>query len=135
MTYEECVSQIHEGSVIDFKEYSLGRREKHNLSLEISGGVVQRVFQPNEQLSIETLQQYYGEELEETDYLQLSQMNCLRIVVILGYEQDGTQDIKILQVVKDFMETGLQQVEVVNEVSLDTVMYEPNYIEAQKGWV
>ena len=134
MTYEECLSQITEGSVINFREYSLDRKEKRHLSLELESGMVQRVFLPNEQLSIETLQQYYGEELEDTVYLQLSQMNCLRVVVILGVEPDGTQDIKILQIVKDFVDTGLQQLEVINQVSPDTAFYEPNYVEAQKGW-
>lgn len=133
MTYEKCVSEIHEGSVINFKEYSLDRKEKRHLSLEIDSGMVQRVFQPNEQLSVDTLQQYYGEELEDTVYLQLSQMNCLRVVVILGVETDGTQDIKILQIVKDFVSTGLQQVEVINQMSPEA-FYEPNYVEAQKGW-
>lgn len=132
MTFEECIQSIHEGSVIDFQEYSMDRYEKKHLSLSISGGIVQRVFQANEELSRDVLEQYYGTELEDQDYLQLSQMNCPRIVVSLGLNTENEMDIKILIVTKDFYDTELQKITVTNEID-PMNLTEPNYVLAQQG--
>lgn len=135
MTFEECIQSIHEGSVIDFQEYYMDRHEKKHLSLEILGAMVQRVFAADEELSRETLEQYYGTELSDQDYLQLSRMNCPRIVVALGVKEDNTMDIKILTVIKDFYKTELQKITVTNEVDPMNLMAEPNYLlSQQRGW-
>lgn len=135
MTFDECVQSIHEGSVVDFKEYTLDRHERKRLSLGISGALVQRVFQANETLSREILEEYYGTELEDIDYLQLSTMNCPRFVLSLGINREGSVDIKIIILNKDFYTTGLQELTVTNEVDPQNLSQdEPNYLASQRGW-
>ena len=131
MNFEECIQSLHEGSVITFKEYTLNRHEKKQLTLEIDDGVVQTVFPANERLSRETLEQYYGTELDDVDYLQLSLMNCPRVVVGLGLNQNNELNIKILVLNKDFYNTGLQEITITNELSST---HEPNYLQSQGLW-
>lgn len=134
MTFDECVQSIRKGSVISFKEYTLDRHERKRLSLNIDGAVVQEVFPANETLSRETLEQYYGTELSEQDYLQLSCMNSPRLVLSLGISEDNVMDIKIIILNCDFYNMGHQEVVVTNELSPENISYEPNYLMAQKGW-
>lgn len=128
MKFDECIQSIHKGSVITFKEYTLNRHERKKLTLEIENGVVQEVFPANEKLSREVLEKYYGDGLDEIDYLQLSQMNCPRLVVGLGINQNNEMDIKVLILNKDFYNMGLQELEVTNEVHVSDG---PNYFQFQ----
>ena len=132
MTFKECIDSIHKGSVISFREYVLDRHERRKLTLSITDGIVQEVFAANQKLDRDTLEQYYGTELDEIDYLQLSQMNCPRVVVGLGLNSQGELDIKIIVLNEDFFNTQLQELEITNEVN--TSAYEPNYLMAQNGW-
>lgn len=136
MTFDECVQSIRKGSVISFKEYTLDRHERKRLSLNIDGAIVQEVFPANETLSREVLEQYYGTELEEQDYLQLSCMNCPRFVVSLGISEENVMDIKILILNRDFFNMGHQEVTVTNELSPENMAFEPNYVAmTQGGWI
>ena len=136
MTFDECVQSIRKGSVISFKEYTLDRHERKRLSLNIDGAIVQEVFPANETLSREVLEQYYGTELEEQDYLQLSCMNCPRFVVSLGISEENVMNIKILILNRDFFNMGHQEVTVTNELSPENMAYEPNYVAmTQGGWM
>lgn len=135
MTFDECVQSIRKGSVISFKEYTLDRHERKRLSLNIDGAVVQEIFPANETLSRETLEQYYGTELSEQDYLQLSCMNSPRFVVSLGISENNVMDIKIIILNCDFYNMGHQEITVTNELAPENIAYEPNYVMAQKGWL
>lgn len=136
MTFDECVQSIHKGSVISFKEYTLDRHERKRLSLNIDEATVQEVFPANETLSREVLEQYYGTELEEQDYLQLSCMNCPRFVVSLGVSEENIMDIKILILNRDFYNMGHQEIVVTNELLPENIAYEPNYLAmVQGGWM
>ena len=128
MRFDECIQSVHKGSVISFKEYTLNRHERKVLTLEINDGVVQEVFPANMKLNRETLEKYYGDGLDEIDYLQLSQVNCPRIVVGLGLNQNNEMDVKILILNKDFYNMGLQELEVTNEVNISN---EPNFFQFQ----
>lgn len=128
MRFDECIQSVHKGSVINFKEYTLNRHERKVLTLEINDGVVQEVFPANTKLNRETLEKYYGDGLGEIDYLQLSQVNCPRIVVGLGINQNNEMDVKILILNKDFYNMGLQELEVTNEVNISN---EPNFFQFQ----
>lgn len=128
MRFDECIQSVHKGSVINFKEYTLNRHERKVLTLEINDGVVQEVFPANMKLNRETLEKYYGDRLDEIDYLQLSQVNCPRIVVGLGLNQNNEMDVKILILNKDFYNMGLQELEVTNEVNISN---EPNFFQFQ----
>lgn len=132
VTFEECISFIHKGSVIKFREYVFDRHEKKRLTLSIDNGVVQEVFPANVRLSRETLEMYYGTELSELDYLQLSLMNCPRIVVGLGFSKEENKlNIKIIVLNKDFYQTGLQTLEITNELNVSD---EPIYLQSQMLW-
>lgn len=133
MTFDECVQSIRKGSVISFKEYTLDRHERKRLSLNIDGAIVQEVFPANETLSREVLEQYYGTELEEQDYLQLSCMNCPRFVVSLGISEENVMDIKILILNRDFYNMGHQEITVTNELSPENIAFEPSYVAMAKG--
>lgn len=134
MNFEETINQIQQGSVVDFKEYTLDRHEVRKLTLQVTGAVVQTVFQANEKLSRDTLERYYGTELDEIDYLQLSQMNCPRVVVSLGISNSNVMNIKILILNKDYFKTNLQEITVTNEYNINQ-NYNNSYSERMaKPW-
>lgn len=134
MTFDECIQSIHKGSVISFKEYTLDRHERKHLALNIEGAVVQEVFPANEALPREVLEQFYGTELAEQDYLQLSCMNCPRFVVSLGISEENVMDIKILVLNRDFYNMGHQEIAITNEIAPENIATEPNYVAmVQKG--
>lgn len=131
LNFDEITQIIHKGSVVTFREYSLDRHERKHLSVSIEDGVVQAVIPAKEKLSRDALEQYYGTELDEVDYLQLSEMNCPRIVVSLGFNQNNQLDIKVIILNKDFYNVGMQELLVTNEFN---PCEEPSYLQAQKGW-
>lgn len=132
MSFKQLIQSINEGDVITFREYYLDRHDQMKLSYSIDNGVVQAVFQANQKLSIETLVQYYGEGLEETDYLQLSCVSFPRVVIGIGINQQGETDVKIVQLNEDFYNMGLQQVELTKGLSGN--LTEPNYLLFHKDW-
>ena len=134
MTFEECIQSLHEGSVISFKEYTYDRHERKKLALSIEDGVVQGVFPANETLSRDVLEQYYGNELEDVDYLQLATMSCPRVVVGLGINENNEMNVKILVLNKDFYNMGLQELTITNELEPQNLV-EPSYLIMQGGWM
>ena len=127
-SYESLLEEIHAGVVILYKEYTLTRRESTRLVMSIDGAVVQDVIPPNEPIPKDLLEKYYGAELDDVTYLQLSTENALRIVVVVGSDEESNPVYRVLTIAKDFYQSGLQQIEVMSEVS----MVEPNYA-AQMG--
>lgn len=123
MDFDTIVSQISRGSVIKFQEYRLSRREIKQLVMEIDGAVVQEVIQPNQQLSRDVLELYYGEGLDDVTYLQLSSVNCWRIAVIMGTDEESRPIYKVLMLSRGFYEAGLQTLELLGNRPLE----EPNY--------
>lgn len=134
MTFKECVESIHEGSVISFNEYTYDRHERKKLSLSIKDAVVAAVFPANKTLPRETLIQYYGEELEDLEYLQLATMNCPRVVVNLGLNENQEMNVKVLVLNQDFYDIGLQEITITNEIDPSNLT-EPNYLMMQGGWM
>ena len=134
MTFEECVDSIHEGSVISFKEYTYDRHERKKLTLSIEDVMVVAVLPANKTLSREVLVQYYGDDLDDLTYMQLATMNCPRVVVNLGINQNNEMNIKVLVLNQDFYNMGLQEVKITNEVDPNNLV-EPNYVLAQGGWM
>lgn len=132
MTYDEVISDIREGSIITYKEYTLDRHERKRETLEIEGAVVQRVFNSNEKLDRATLEKYYGYGLSDIEYLQLSQMNCPRIVLGLGLNTKGELEVKIILLNRDYYNLGLQVLEVTNALESGITETEPNYFEFQR---
>lgn len=130
MTLSSIMNNIKVGSVIDFTEYTLDRHGRKKPSIKIEGATVQDIIPANTALSRETLETYYGSELETNDYLQLSCMNCPRIVLGLGLNDKQELEVKIITLIADFISMGLQTVSVINEASIDI---QTNYVSFMKN--
>lgn len=108
MTFNELFNKISLGDVLTYDEYYFDRYARKKQSCHIENAIVLNLIQPNEKLNRELLEQYYGEGLDDQDYLQLSQINALRIVLNLGLNEDNSVNIKIIQLNRDFYNMGLQ---------------------------
>lgn len=125
MTYDDLL-KVKIGSIVSYKEYVLDRHEKRHLQLEINNAVVHSIIPPNSPLNLETLEEYYGKDLEIQEYVQLSAINCLRIVLNIGVDADTQLPLyKPLLINQDFYQVGLQQIEVINS---SPAPIEPNYM-------
>lgn len=96
-SYFLLMQKLHPGAVLTFREYTLDRRENRRLACEIKDVVIHMVIQPNQQLSRDDLILYYGGGLSDTDYLQLSSVNCLRVVVITGVNEESNPQYKVIK--------------------------------------
>lgn len=110
-------------SMITFTEFTLDRHEKKRMTLQIKDAIVHEIIQSNQKLSREELELYYGEGLEDIDYLQLSSMNCLRIVLRVGINELEQPVFKVISISRDFYDEGLQELEIMGA----EIKTEPNY--------
>lgn len=110
-------------SMITFTEFTLDRHEKKRMTLQIKDAIVHEIIPSNQKLSREELELYYGEGLEDIDYLQLSSMNCLRIVLRIGINELEQPVFKVISISKDFYDDGLQELEIMGA----GIKTEPNY--------
>lgn len=110
-------------SMITFTEFTLDRHEKKRMTLQIKDAIVHELIPSNQKLSREELELYYGEGLEDIDYLQLSSMNCLRIVLRIGINELEQPVFKVISISKDFYDDGLQELEIMGA----EIKTEPNY--------
>ena len=110
-------------SMITFTEFTLDRHEKKRMTLQIKDAIVHELISSNQKLSREELELYYGEGLEDIDYLQLSSMNCLRIVLRIGINELEQPVFKVISISKDFYDDGLQELEIMGA----EIKTEPNY--------
>lgn len=131
MNYEQIISKLTVGTMINFREYRIDRHEKKHLSLSLSHVVIADVFPANKTINRETLETIFGEGLTDNDYLVLSTSSCFRFLLNLGTRQDGVTDVKVISLNKDFYDLGYQEIDILANIeSLD----EPNYTLAQRGW-
>lgn len=124
--YKQILNQIILGSVISFKEYTVDRREKKHLTISIENSVVHEVIPPNTPIGRELLEQYYGTELSDQDYLQLSSVNCARIILLIGINEQGQNEYKPILFNQDYYELGLQEIEVINGLNEEPVYTQLN---------
>lgn len=110
-------------SMITFTEFTLDRHEKKRMTLQIKDAIVHEIILSNQKLSREELELYYGEGLEDIDYLQLSSMNCLRIVLRVGINELEQPVFKVISISRDFYDEGLQELEIMGA----EIKTEPNY--------
>mgnify|MGYP007070189665 CR=1 FL=1 len=128
-TYEQLLARIVKGSVISFREYNLGRNEKKHLVFSIENTLVHDIIPANVALSRTILEEYYGQDLADQDYLQLSSINCARIVLFIENGENDKPRYKPLLFNKDYYLQGLQELEVINGMNED----EPNYLNSLYG--
>ena len=110
---------IPQKSFINFKEYHLDRHERKVITMEIQDMQVAALILPNVALSREQLSIYYGDSLEDTEYLAISSLNYYRVVLQItdpDHPEIGAS-YKVLSLNQYFMFTGLQVLEVSDHVS------------------
>ena len=122
-SYFLLMQKLHPGAVLTFREYTLDRRENRRLACEIKDVIIQMIIQPNQQLSRDDLILYYGDGLSDTDYLQLSSVNCLRVVVITGVNEESNPQYKVIMINRDFYMMGLQEVSIIEGVENNEISY------------
>ena len=121
--FNQLTTYLLPESMITFTEFTLDRHEKKRMTLQIKDAIVHELIPSNQKLSREELELYYGEGLEDIDYLQLSSMNCLRIVLRVGINELEQPVFKVISISKDFYDDGLQELEIMGA----EIKTEPNY--------
>lgn len=121
--FNQLITCLLPDSMITFTEFTLDRHEKKRMTLQIKDAIVHELIPSNQKLSREELELYYGEGLEDIDYLQLSSMNCLRIVLRVGINELEQPVFKVISISRDFYDEGLQELEIMGA----EIKTEPNY--------
>lgn len=121
--FNQLITYLLPDSMITFTEFTLDRHEKKRMTLQIKDAIVHEIILSNQKLSREELELYYGEGLEDIDYLQLSSMNCLRIVLRVGINELEQPVFKVISISRDFYDEGLQELEIMGA----EIKTEPNY--------
>ena len=121
--FNQLTTYLLPDSMITFTEFTLDRHEKKRMTLQIKDAIVHELILSNQKLSREELELYYGEGLEDIDYLQLSSMNCLRIVLRVGINELEQPVFKVISISRDFYDDGLQELEIMGA----EIKTEPNY--------
>ena len=121
--FNQLTTYLLPDSMITFTEFTLDRHEKKRMTLQIKDAIVHELIPSNQKLSREELELYYGEGLEDIDYLQLSSMNCLRIVLRIGINELEQPVFKVISISRDFYDDGLQELEIMGA----EIKTEPNY--------
>lgn len=121
--FNQLTTYLLPDSMITFTEFTLDRHEKKRMTLQIKDAIVHELIPSNQKLSREELELYYGEGLEDIDYLQLSSMNCLRIVLRVGINELEQPVFKVISISRDFYNDGLQELEIMGA----EIKTEPNY--------
>ena len=121
--FNQLTTHLLPDSMITFTEFTLDRHEKKRMTLQIKDAIVHEIILSNQKLSREELELYYGEGLEDIDYLQLSSMNCLRIVLRVGINELEQPVFKVISISRDFYDDGLQELEIMGA----EIKTEPNY--------
>lgn len=132
MTYSQLIETITPSAVISFKEYELDRHERKKLKLSIENALVHAVIPANEPIPRRLLEDYYGENLSNRDYIQLSLDSCFRIVLLMGIGEDGLPMYMPLSINQDFYELGLQEVEIL-QVATSEPIYAPNLYRTENA--
>ena len=127
MPYAQLISQIVPGSTLTLREYTY-RRGERRLTLTIENSLVHDVIPANVHIGREQLEQYYGTDLGDVDYLQLSSVNCFRVVLLIRVDENSNPIYRPILINQDFYETGLQEVELINGATPDEPVYAPQML-------
>lgn len=138
LPYSQLIEQIVPGVTLTLKEY-IHSRKGRQLTLSIANSVVHDVIPANACIGREQLEQYYGADLDDVDYLQLSSVNCFRAVLLIRLDDNNNPVYKPIFINQDFYESGLQEVELISGSLPEEPIYapqilgqfEPSYIAQQ----
>lgn len=128
--YHQLIQQIVPGVTLTLKEYTL-RRNERRLTLSIENSLVHDVIPANAHIGREQLEQYYGDNLEDVDYLQLSSVNCFRVVLLIRVDENSNPVYRPIFINQDFYESGLQEVEIINPLIPEEPVYAPQMLGHQ----
>ena len=129
--YHQLIQQIVPGSTLTLREYTY-RRNERRLTLTIENSLVHDVIPANAHIGREQLEQYYGDNLEDVDYLQLSSVNCFRVVLLIRVDESNNPVYKPVFINQDFYESGLQEVEVISGALPEEPVYAPQMLGHQQ---
>lgn len=124
LPYTQLIAQIVPGVTLTLKEYTI-RRNTRRLTLSIENSLVHDIIPANAHVGREQLEQYYGDQLSDLDYLQLSSVNCFRAVLLIQVDESNNPVYKPIFINQDFYESGLQEVEIISGVFNDEPVYAP----------
>lgn len=122
--YHQLISQIVSGSTLTLREYQYTRAGRR-LTLAIENSLVHDVIPANVHIGREQLEQYYGTDLEDVDYLQLSSVNCFRVVLLIRVDENSNPVYKPILINQDYYEAGLQEVELITGFTPEEPVYAP----------
>lgn len=125
--YHQLIQQIVPGSTLTLREYTY-RRNERRLTMTIENSLVHDIIPANVHIGREQLEQYYGADLEDVDYLQLSSVNCFRVVLLIRVDENSNPIYKPILINQDYYEAGLQEVEVINGTIPDEPVYAPQML-------
>lgn len=111
------------------REYEY-RRNKRRLTLTIENSVVHDVIPANVPVGRDQLEQYYGNELEDKDYLQLSCINCFRAILLIRVDESNQPVYKPVLINQDFYEMGLQEIDIIGGAVFEEPIYAPQMTAA-----
>lgn len=118
------MQQISPGDVITFTEYEqtpvTGRRYVRQ---RMENMLVAAVIRPGEALTRDRIEQYFGSDLSDREYLILSVSQAERIIL-----QDDDENMYCISIVDDFLSTGMQEIEFGAHVAQDTPEA-PSYLQ------
>ena len=124
ISYEEVILYLVTGEVITFKQYKLDLHENRKLMFSAQNVLIHAVIPPNSTLTRNQMDEFYGTHLTNEDYLQLAQMNCIRIIIATGVNEYNKVTYKVINFTKDYYNTGLQEISFFNkEVDTKFVPY------------
>ena len=124
ISYHQLIQQIVPGVTLTLREYTI-RRNTRRLTLSIENSLVHDIIPANAQIGRDQLEQYYGNQLSDMDYLQLSSVNCFRAVLLIQVDESNNPVYKPVFINQDFYESGLQEVEIICGAFLDEPVYAP----------
>lgn len=127
VTFSQLLQQITPGVTISLKEYAY-IRNKRRLTLSIDNSLVHDVIPANVSIGREQLEQYYGNDLDDVDYLQLSTVNCLRVILLVRVDESNHPVYKPILINQDFYESGLQEVEIISGNFPEEPVYAPQML-------
>lgn len=108
------LSTLLDGVVVNMNIYSYDRYDRKKLREEIREAVVIAVVPPNYPLTADQIQTYYD---SPDDITPLQAVNCYRVVLVNGTDSDGNTIHRVILCSRDFYNTSLLTVEVMDAAS------------------
>lgn len=115
---------IHAGDVVTVTEYELSQLSgRRRIRSRLENVIVTAVVEPNEVLTNERADEYFGGELSETDYRIHAVSNVARLIL-----KDDDEQSYCVPIVPDFVKSGLQTIEI-GQRAMPQAEAAPSYLQ------